>query len=155
MNPGRSASLGGAAGVVLVAAWLALVEVFWLPLRIAGVLVPLSTAAAVAGNLLLPAAAHRLSGSRVVGLLPVLVWGVVAAAATIRRPEGDLVLTGGGGLGTTNLLFLLLGGSAAAVAVARLLAAPRRAPLSRAPRDPDPDGAAPAAPAGSGTGGAR
>lgn len=155
MSPGRSASLAGAAGVVLLAAWLALVQVFWLPLRIAGVLVPLSTVAAVAGNLLLPAAAHRLSGSRVVGLLPVLVWAVVAVAATIRRPEGDLVLTAGGGLGTTNLLFLLLGGTAAAVSVARLLAAPRRARFSRAREAPDPGGAAPASPAGSGTGGAR
>jgi hypothetical protein len=73
---------------VLVSGWLALVEVFWLPLRIGGLLVPLSIVGAVVGNLMLTAAAHRVSGSRVVALLPALVWGVVAVAAMMRRPEG-------------------------------------------------------------------
>ena len=134
---------------VLVSGWLALVEVFWLPLRIGAVLVPLSVLAAVVGNLMLIGAAHRLSGSRVVAVLPGLVWLVVAVAAMIRRPEGDLVLTGGGATGTINLLFLLLGVTAAAFGVGRALAGPRRRPLTA------PDGATPSAPAGSGSGGAR
>jgi hypothetical protein len=135
---------------VLVAGWLALVEVFWLPLRIGGILVPLSVLAAVVGNLMLIGAAHRLSGSRVVAVLPGLVWLAVAIAAMIRRPEGDLVLTGGGATGTINLLFLLLGVTAAAFGVGRALAGPRRRPLPAVP-----DGATPSAPAGSGSGGAR
>ena len=135
---------------VLVAGWLALVEVFWLPLRIGGVLVPLSVLAAVVGNLMLIGAAQRLSGSRVVAVLPGLVWLVVAVAAMMRRPEGDLVLTGGGAAGTINLLFLLLGVTAAAFGIGRALADPRRGPLSAGP-----DGATPSAPAGSGIGGAR
>jgi hypothetical protein len=135
---------------VLVAGWLALVEVFWLPLRIGGILVPLSVLAAVVGNLMLIGAAHRLSGSRVVAVLPGLVWLVVAIAAMIRRPEGDLVLTGGGATGTINLLFLLLGVTAAAFGVGRALAGPRRRPLAAGP-----DAATPSAPAGSGSGGAR
>ncbi|MGY1811099.1 hypothetical protein ACI8AF_27340 [Blastococcus sp. SYSU D00669] len=110
--------------VVAVAGWLALVEVFWLPLRVGGVLVPVSLVAAVVGNLLLVAAAHRLSGSRVVAVLPALVWGTVALAAAQRRPEGDLVLTGGGALGVLNLLFLLAGVVAAAFAVGRVLTMP-------------------------------
>src|SRR5688500_16647729 len=128
---------------VLVAGWLAVVEVFWLPLRIGGVLVPLSIVVAVVGNLLLTTAAHRLSGSKVVAVLPARVWLVVAVGAMIRRPEGDLVLAGTGALGTVSLLFLLLGVTAAAFGVGRAVAGPRRGPLSRE------------APAGSGSGGAR
>jgi hypothetical protein len=145
----RSETVAWGVVAVLVAGWLALVEVFWLPLRIGGVLVPLSVLAAVVGNLLLVGAAHRLSGSRVVAVLPALVWLVVAVAAMMRRPEGDLVMTGGGATGTINLGFLLLGVTAAAFGVGRALAGPRRRPLV------GPDGATPPAPAGSGTGGAR
>ena len=134
---------------VLVAGWLAVVEVFWLPLRIGGVLVPLSIVVAVVGNLLLTAAAHRLSGSRVVAVLPAVVWLGVAVAAMMRRPEGDLVLAGTGALGTISLLFLLFGVTAAAFGVGRALAGPRRVP----PLSPAADGVS--APAGSGTGGAR
>ena len=103
MTGRRSEAVAWGIVAVLVAGWLALVEVFWLPLRIGGVLVPLSVLAAVVGNLMLIGAAHRLSGSRVVAVLPGLVWLVVAVAAMIRRPEGDLVLTGGGATGTINL----------------------------------------------------
>jgi hypothetical protein len=129
----------------VLAAWLALVEVFWLPLRIGAVPLPVSVLAAVIGNLLLVREAHRLSGSRLVAVVPALVWLAVAIAASIRRPEGDLVLVGGGVAGAIGLAFLLLGVVAAAVAVGRVLTAPR--PVSR--RDEA------AAAAGSGSGGAR
>jgi hypothetical protein len=150
MSGRRSEAVAWGIVAVLVAGWLALVEVFWLPLRIGGVLVPLSVLGAVVGNLMLTAGAHRVSGSRVVAVLPGLVWLVVAIAAMVRRPEGDLVLTGGGAAGTVNLLFLLLGVTAAAFGVGRALAGPRRGPVPRVP-----DAATPSAPAGSGTGGAR
>jgi hypothetical protein len=131
--------------VVAAAAWLALVEVFWLPLRVGGVLVPLSVVAAVAGNLLLPRLALRVSGSRVVAALTGVVWLVVVVGAMIRTTEGDLVITGGGTTGVVNLGFLLFGVLAAAFAVGRALASPRRRPVR--------DDAAPD-PAGSGSGGA-
>ncbi|WP_204263818.1 hypothetical protein [Geodermatophilus normandii] len=115
-----------ALATVLVAGWLALVEVFWLPLRVAGVLVPLSVLVAVVGNYLLVVGALWLTGSRVVAVLPALVWLVVAVSATTRRPEGDLVAVGSGGLGAVTLAFLGLGVVAAAFAVGRVLAAPRR-----------------------------
>ena len=111
---------------VATAGWLAVVEVLWLPLRIGGLLVPVSVLAAVVGNLLLVDLVHRTSRSRVVALLPALTWAAVAAAATLRRPEGDLLIIGSGGLGAVGLAFLLLGVLAAAVAVARALTA--RAP---------------------------
>jgi len=107
--------------VVIAAAWLALVEVFWLPLRVGGVLFPISIVAAVAGNLLLTGLALRWSGSRVVAVLPGVAWGIVAVAAMSRRPEGDLVLTGNGAVGVVNLAFLLFGVLAAAVAIGRVL----------------------------------
>ncbi|MGY1689467.1 hypothetical protein [Geodermatophilus sp. SYSU D01105] len=129
---------GAALLVAAVAGWLALVEVFWLPLRVAGVPVPVSVVAAVAGNLLLVPLAARLTGSRVAAALPALVWLTVAVAGSIRRPEGDLLITGGGFAGFVNLAFLLLGVVAAAFAVGRVLAAP----VSRART-------------GSGSGGAR
>jgi hypothetical protein len=145
----RAASLiGWGLLAVGAAAWLALVEVFWLPLRVGGVLVPVSVAAAVAGNLLLVDQAFRRSGSRVVALLPALTWAVVAIGAAIRRPEGDLVLVGGGGLGLVGLAFLLCGVVAASFAVARVLgrASARAAPVPVRPA---------AGPVGSGSGGAR
>jgi hypothetical protein len=144
----RALDLAGWSVTVLVAAaWLALVEVFWLPLRVAGVLFPLSIAAAVAGNLLLTGAAFRLSGSRAVAVLPGVTWLVVVLTAMNRRPEGDLLVVGTGALGSVSLVFLLFGVLGAAVGVGRVLGGPRRPPVSPPEEAP--------APAGSGTGGAR
>ena len=133
-----AARTGWALLAVVVAAWLALVEAFWLPLRAGAVPIPLSVLAAVVGNLLLVPLAHRLSGSRAVAVLPGIVWLVVALGATVRRPEGDLVLVGSGVTGGVGLAFLVCGVVAAAFAVGRVLAAPVRP-----------------APTGSGSGGAR
>ena len=131
--------LGWAVLAVVVAGWLALVEVFWVPWRVGGVPVPISVLAAVGGNLLLVDAARRFSGSRIIGVLPALVWLGVALAAAMPRPEGDLLLPGGDAVtSTVNLGFLLLGVLAAAFAVGRVLTAPV-----------SPSGA------GSGSGGAR
>jgi hypothetical protein len=140
---------GNAAAVVGAAAWLAVVEVFWLPLRVAGVLVPVSVVAAVVGNLVLVGLALRLTGSRLLAVLPALVWVGVAVGAMMRRPEGDVLLPGGGALGLVNLAFLLLGVTAAAFAVGRALAAPRARPTAPPRPRPAPH------PAGSGSGGAR
>jgi hypothetical protein len=133
--------LGWGVAAVLVAAWLAVVEVLWLPWRVGGVPVPVSVLAAVVGNVLLVDAARRLSGSRLVAVLPALVWLGIALAAAMRRPEGDLLLPGGDTVTSTlNLGFLLLGVVAAAFAVGRALGSP-------------PPVSPPAA--GSGSGGAR
>jgi hypothetical protein len=142
--------VGWAVAIVVVAAWLALVEVFWLPLRVGGILLPLSVPAAVAGNLLLVGTALRLTRSRLVAVLPAVVWLVVVGAAMTRRPEGDLVIIGRGALGGVGLTFLLVGVLAAAVAVGRALATPRTRPVTPG-TDPEP---APD-PADSGSGGAR
>jgi hypothetical protein len=131
---------GWAVLAVLVAAWLAVVEVLWVPWRLGGVPVPVSLLAAVVGNLVLVEWARRLSGSKLVAVLPALVWLVVAVGASTRRAEGDLLLPGGDALTSTlNLGFLLLGVVAAAFAVGRTLGAPAVRPAG----------------GGSGSGGAR
>jgi hypothetical protein len=148
-RPPRSAERAAGGALVLAAAvWLALVEVFWLPLRVGGVLVPVSVAAAVVANLVLPRLALWLSGSRLVAALTGVAWLVVAVASMIRRPEGDLLITGGGATGVVNLAFLLLGVLAAAFAVGRALGGPAR---PRVIPDDVPD----RRPAGSDSGGAR
>jgi hypothetical protein len=117
--------LGWSVVAVVVAAWLALVQVFWLPWRVGGVPVPVSLLVAVVGNLLLVDAARRLSGSRLVAVLPAVVWLVIAVAGTMPRPEGDLLLPGGdAATQTVTLGFLLVGVVAAAFAVGRALGAP-------------------------------
>jgi len=138
---------GWSVTALLVAAWLALVEVFWLPLRVAGVLFPLSIAGAVVFNLLLPRLALRLSGSRAVAAIPAVTWLVVVVGAMIRRPEGDLVIGGTGALGIVSLAFLMLGVLAAAFAIGRVLSGPHRPPIGAAAVPADRH------PAGSGTGG--
>lgn len=112
---------------LLVAGWLALVEVFWLPLRVGGFLVPVSVLAAVVGNLMIVGAVRRLSGSGGAAVLPAVAWLAVVVPAMIQRPEGDLIIVGGGAPGVVNLGFLLLGVVAAAVAVGRALSGPRAA----------------------------
>ena len=141
--------LGWAVLAVVVACWLTLVEIFWLPLRIGAVLVPVSVVAAVAGNLMLVAGAHRVSRSRVVAVLPAVVWIVLVLLASQQRPEGDLLIIGGGAAGYVNLAFLGCGVVAAAFAVSRVVAGPRRR-RRRPARVPQQQ-----PPAGSGSGGAR
>ncbi|TFV68269.1 UNVERIFIED_ORG: hypothetical protein E4P37_00870 [Bacillus sp. AZ43] len=127
-----SAAAGIGRGIAVAAAgtWLALVEVFWLPLRVGGVLLPVSVVAAVVGNLVLPALALRVSGSRLIAVLPVLGWIVVALAGMVRRPEGDLVVNGVGALGVVGLVFLALGVTAGAFSVGRVLGAGARPPAA-------------------------
>jgi hypothetical protein len=132
--------IGWAVLGVVLATWLAVVEVMWLPLRVGGLLVPVSVVAAIAGNLLLVDVVLRRTRSRAIAVLPAVAWAAVALAATMRRPEGDLLIVGTGGLGVVGLAFLLLGAVAAVLAVARALS---ERPVSAR------------AHAGSGSGGAR
>lgn len=109
-------ALGGLAFGLAVE--LAVIQCFLLPSYVGSVPVPLSIVAAVLGNLALPALAYRVSGSRVVGLVPVAGWLAVVVLAAVPRAEGDLIVTGS----LRGLAFLLLGAVAAAFAAARVLA---------------------------------
>ena len=119
-------TLGWSLVAVLVSGWLAVVEVFWLPLRIGGVLLPLSVVGAVAGNLAIGTAARRLSGSGTAAVVVAVTWLVVVVAAMIPRTEGDLVIVGGGGTGIVSVVFLMAGVVSAAYATGRALATGRR-----------------------------
>jgi hypothetical protein len=145
----RAALLGWGLLAFVVPAFLALVEVLWLPLRAGPVLLPVSVVAAVVGNALLVTLAARVSGSRVVGVLPAVAWLAVVLRASVPRPEGDLLLVGGGTLGVLTLVFLGLGLVSAMAAVGRMLgtAARGRRPAAGPP--------AVRARTGSGSGGAR
>ncbi len=103
--------------MVVAATEFAVLQCFFLPLRIGSVPVPLSIPAAVLGNVALPALAYRLSGSRITAALPVLVWIAVVIAASVPRPEGDVIVTGT----ARGVAFLVLGSIAGAYAVGRLL----------------------------------
>ena len=94
---------GWAAGVlaVVVAVWLALVEVFWLPLRIGGVLFPRLGRRGGRGQPAAAAGWHcALAGRGWPPRSPGWRWLVVVVAGMIRRPEGDLLITGGGATGS-------------------------------------------------------
>jgi hypothetical protein len=145
----RAALLGWGVLAVVVPAFLALVEVLWLPLRVGPVVLPLSVLAAVVGNPLFVALAYRLSHSRLVAVLPAVAWVAVVLLAAAPRPEGDLLLVGGGTLGVLALVFIGLGLVSALVAVGRVLGtAARRRRL--------PPGSPPLrAPSGTSSGGAR
>ncbi|MBA3294100.1 MAG: hypothetical protein M3R66_03935 [Actinomycetota bacterium] len=113
-------------GVVLVlvlAAVCAVLEVFYLPLRAGPVLLPLSVAAAVAGNVAFTRAMYEIAGSVWLALLPGAVWLGVIGRSAIARPEGDLLISDGGSSTATavvNLAFLLLGSLALAFTVGTL-----------------------------------
>ena len=129
----------GTFALVLVLALLcALWSAFLVPLRIAGVPVPLAVVVACVANLVLGRAGGRLYG-KPGALVPGLVWFAVVAVLQGRRPEGDLVVTGG----VTGLLLLLLGSTCAAVPVATARAVP---PGSPAAAPPEPPHAPPAVP---------
>lgn len=119
--------LGGLLVLALAAA-CAVLEVFYLPLRVGSVLLPVSVLAAVIGNLAFTRLMYVVSGSILAALLPTGAWLAVIGRAAISRPEGDLLITDGGASATSavvNLAFFVLGAVAGAYAVGTL----RRQPV--------------------------
>ena len=102
------------AGGVLVA-WLAVlsavVEAFLVPLRVAGVQLPVALLLAAVGNLGLPYLALWLVRHRAAATLPALLWFVVILIFAGGTSEGDVVLAGDDWVALT---LLLLGSAAAA-----------------------------------------
>jgi len=145
----RAALLGWGVLAFVVPAFLALIEVLWLPLRVGSVLLPVSVVAAVVGNVVFVTLAAEVSGSRVIGVLPAVAWLAVVLRGSVPRPEGDLLLLGGGSLGVVTLAFIGLGMVSALAAVGRMLGAAARHRRARPGPPPVRERT------GSGSGGAR
>lgn len=114
-GPGVAERVIGISGGVLVtvtAMLTAVVEAFFVPLRIAGVRAPLVLLLALVCNLALPWLGQWLSGSRVGIMLPPLAWFVVIVVFAGGTDEGDVVLAGNDWVA----LALLVGGAIAAAA---------------------------------------
>ncbi|HEX6870836.1 MAG TPA: hypothetical protein VF163_07040, partial [Micromonosporaceae bacterium] len=115
---GSGALLTRVLGAV-VAAWggvlLATYGAFLTPLRVGAVLVPLSVVLAMLGNALLARFAYAVTGSRLLGLLPGLIWLVLSLIWSDRTTEGDLVLVGS----WVSTLYLFLGLTPTVVAAYR------------------------------------
>lgn len=107
-------------GAVLLAAYGA----FLTPFRISAVLVPLSVLLAIGGNAVLAWFAYGVTGNRLIGLVPGVIWVVLSFIWADRTTEGDLVLANT----WVSTLYLLLGATPMVVAAYRwfLAAAPTR-----------------------------
>jgi hypothetical protein len=98
---------------LLLAGLSAAFEAYLTPLYWDTTRLPVSMLAAVLGNVVLLYFTFFVTGRRIAGVGPALVWVVVMVAASSRTDEGDLVLTDNNwvGIGT------MLAGSAAFAAV--------------------------------------
>jgi hypothetical protein len=108
------------AGGVLVGAGSlesALLEVLYTPLRIGTVLLPVSVAAALVLNVVLPKLMLAATQLRWSPVIPAVLWLIVVVGLSIGRPEGDVVLPGNG----VGLALLFGGAAAGAFGVARAI----------------------------------
>lgn len=97
---------------------LAVLGVFWTPLMIGTVRVPVSILLAVGGNLGLIWLGWRLTRHRFLALVPGLIWAVVALLGANITTEGDLLLASNNWVA---LVFLLSGSVAVGFAAYRLI----------------------------------
>jgi hypothetical protein len=107
-------------GGVLVSAGAvesAILEVFYAPLRIGTVLIPVAVLAAGVLNLLLPKLMYAATASRWAAVVPALLWLIIVVGLSVGRPEGDVLLPGD----WVGLLLLFGGAAAAAFGVARAI----------------------------------
>ena len=110
----------GMVALVVVAALAAAISVLLTPARIGTTLVPFAVVVSVAFNIVMPLLAFRLSGSRGLAALPVLVFFVAGWALSIS-PSGDVLLAGGSsGQTATSYATLLLAVLAGAVTAVRV-----------------------------------
>jgi len=115
--------LGGVL-VALAAGVVAIVEVFFVVLRIGTVRMPVSIILAVVLHPLLTRAMRDATGSRLAVVVPLAVWIAVVIPFSASRAEGDLILTGE----TVSYAYLLIAMGAFIVAIFRLLPARRPIP---------------------------
>ncbi len=120
--PGLFGRLCAVVLVLAATALVALLESFYVLLRLGTVRVPLSLALAVVFHPLLTWLMRIASASSVAMLSPFALWLVVVFVLGLGRADGDLIITGNNWVSTA----LLLGGSLVFVASIAILQ-PRRA----------------------------
>ena len=120
--------LGGVL-VGLVAALLALLECFYVNLRIGATPVPLAQVVAAVANLGLPFVMYRVTGLRGLAVVPGLIWIVIALILAARGPGGDVVVPGN----WQGILLLLAGAGAAVIAIVVLIQPAGRIRASASP----------------------
>lgn len=110
----------GLAGIVVIAALGAAVSVLLTPARVGNTLVPFAVVVSVLLNIALPMLTFRMTRSRAVAALPVMVFFVVGWAMSIS-PDGDVLLAGGSDSQTAisyaTLLLAVLAGAVTSVRV--------------------------------------
>jgi hypothetical protein len=125
----RWAEIAIRVAAAVIAVWaavlLGVVGAFLTPYRIGGVLVPISVLLGVGGNVLIIWFAYRFTGSKVLGLLPGVLWVVLTMIAAGRTTERDYVLLQSNWVAITYLY----GGCAAVGVCAYRLIVPRPPPI--------------------------
>ncbi len=77
-----------------VAILSAAVEVVLVPIRVGTVVVPVSVALAVLGNICVPVLSRRAVPITVAAVVPALAWVITVLFLSQARPEGDVLLVG-------------------------------------------------------------
>ena len=98
-------ALKAAGGLVAVVATVvtAAVEIFYVPLRVGGVLVGASVVLAVVANVALVRFTVAATGAKSAALLPPLVWFGLMMLASSRQVEGDILLPGNNWVGLATI----------------------------------------------------
>lgn len=110
--------IAGAVVGVWAGVLLAFYGAFLTPLRINGVLTPVSLILAVGGNIALIWFTYLATRHKFVALLPSLIWVVLSFAASSRTTEGDLVLVDSNWV---SMVYLLAGSVTIGVVAYRMI----------------------------------
>ena len=90
--PGLAYTVAAYTIVLVLAVLFAVWGAFLVPLRLGGFPVPLSVVIALVGNVGLALAGTRIVGHRLGGVVPGLVWLLIAFTFGTRSPGGDTVI---------------------------------------------------------------
>ena len=91
-RPGLAYTVAAYTMVLVLAVLFAVWGAFLVPLRLGGIPVPLCVVIAVVGNVGLALAGTRIVGRRLGGLVPGLVWLLIAFTFGTQSPGGDTVI---------------------------------------------------------------
>ncbi|HEU4427029.1 MAG TPA: hypothetical protein VFR67_31255 [Pilimelia sp.] len=81
----------------------ALAEIFYVPLRVGGVLVGASVVLAVVANVVLVRFTVATTGTKAAALVPPLIWFGMMMVASNRQVEGDILLAGDNWVGLATI----------------------------------------------------